>query len=133
MPEIQRDLTRTVLAVLFIGGLIGVSFWVLRPFLGALMWAIMIVVATWPLLLAVQRALGGRRGLAVTVMTLALLLLLIVPFSAAIGTIVSNVDAIAEWTKALSEFKVPPPPSWVAECDVPPLFFHAISCPALTS
>ena len=114
MPEIQRDLTRTVLAVLFIGGLIGVSFWVLRPFLGALMWAIMIVVATWPLLLAVQRALGGRRGLAVTVMTLALLLLLIVPFSAAIGTIVSNVDAIAEWTKALSEFKVPPPPSWVA-------------------
>ncbi|HYA37176.1 MAG TPA: AI-2E family transporter YdiK [Candidatus Methylomirabilis sp.] len=114
MPEIQRDLTRTVLAVLFIGGLIAVSFWVLRPFLGALIWAVMIVVATWPLLLAVQGALGGRRGLALTVMTLVLLLLLIVPFSAAIGTIVANVDAIAGWTKALSEFKVPPPPSWVA-------------------
>ena len=114
MPDIQRDLTRTVLAVLFIGGLIGVSFWVLRPFLAALIWAVMIVVATWPLMRMVQAALGGRRGLAVTVMTLVLLLLLIVPFTAAIGTIVANVDAIAEWTKALSEFKVPPPPPWLA-------------------
>jgi predicted PurR-regulated permease PerM len=114
MPDIQRDLTRTVLAVLFIGGLIGVSFWVLRPFLAALIWAVMIVVATWPLMRMVQTALGGRRGLAVTVMTLVLLLLLIVPFSAAIGTIVANVDAIAEWTKVLSEFKVPPPPPWLA-------------------
>ncbi|MGA9032091.1 MAG: AI-2E family transporter YdiK [Sulfuricaulis sp.] len=114
MPDVQRDLTRTVLAVLFIGGLIGVSFWVLRPFLGALIWAVMIVVATWPLMRAVQTALGGRRGLAVTVMTLVLLLLLILPFSAAIGTIVANVDVIAEWTKTLSEFKVPPPPSWLA-------------------
>jgi predicted PurR-regulated permease PerM len=113
MPDVQRDLTRTVLAVLFIGVLIGVSFWVLRPFLAALIWAVMIVVATWPLMRAVQTALGGRRGLAVAVMTLGLLLLLIVPFSAAIGTIVANVDVIAEWTKALSEFKVPPPPSWL--------------------
>jgi predicted PurR-regulated permease PerM len=114
MPDIQRDLTRTVLAILFIGGLIVVSFWVLRPFLAALIWAVMIVVATWPLMRMVQTALGGRRGLAVTAMTLVLLLLLIVPFSAAIGTIVANVDVIAEWTKALSEFKVPPPPSWLA-------------------
>lgn len=114
MPDLQRDLTRTVLAVLFIGGLIGVSFWVLRPFLGPLIWAVMIVVATWPLMRAVQEFLGGRRWLAVTVMSLLLLLLLFVPFSAAIGTIVANVDAIAGWAKTLSQFKVPPPPSWLA-------------------
>jgi predicted PurR-regulated permease PerM len=114
MPSVQRGLTRTVLAVLFIGALIGVSFWVLRPFLGALIWAVMIVVATWPLMRSVQTALGGRRGLAVTIMTLVLLLLLIVPLSAAIGTIVANVDVIADWAKTMSEFKLPPPPSWVA-------------------
>ena len=114
MPDIQRDLTRTVLAALFIGGLIGVSFWVLRPFLGALLWAVMIVVATWPLMIAVEMLLGGRRWLAVTAMTFVLLLLLVAPFTAAIGTIVANVDAIAEWTKALSDLKVPPPPSWLA-------------------
>lgn len=113
MPKIQRDLTRTVLAVLFIGALIGFSFWILRPFLAALIWAVMIVVASWPLMRAAQSILWGQRWLAVTVMTLALLLLLIVPFSAAIATIVANVDTIGGWAKALIEYKVPPAPAWL--------------------
>ena len=46
MATDPRDLTRTTLAVLFIGVLIAASFWVLRPFLPALIWATMIVVAT---------------------------------------------------------------------------------------
>jgi predicted PurR-regulated permease PerM len=114
MADVQRDLTRTVLAVLFIGGIISVSFWILRPFLGALIWAVMIVVATWPLMLAVQRILGDRRWLAVTAMSLVLLLLLVLPFLAAIGTIVANIGTIADWSKTVSEFKLPPPPSWLA-------------------
>jgi predicted PurR-regulated permease PerM len=113
MAEIQRDLTRTVLAVLFIGGLIGFSFWILRPFLGAIVWATMIVVATWPMLLALQARLWGKRGLAVTVMTLVLLSVLILPFSLAIGAIVANADEIAGWARSLATFKVPPPPGWV--------------------
>jgi len=113
MAEIQRDLTRTVLAVLFIGGLIGFSFWILRPFLGAIVWATMIVVATWPVMLALQARLWGKRGLAVTVMTLALLSVLIVPFSLAIGTIVANADEVVGWAKSLATFKAPPPPAWV--------------------
>ena len=72
MPEIRHDLTRTVLAILCIVGLIAASFVVVRPFLGALVWATTLVIATWPLMLRLQAALGGRRGLAVTLMTLAL-------------------------------------------------------------
>lgn len=113
MAEMQRDLTRTALAVLFIAILIGFSFWILRPFLGAIVWATMIVVATWPLMVAVQARLWRRRALAVTVMTLALLLVLVVPLSLAIGTIVSNAETIAGWAKTLATFKVPPPPEWV--------------------
>jgi len=113
MAEIQRDLTRTVLAVLFIGGLIGFSFWILRPFLGAIVWATMIVVATWPVMLGLQTRLWGKRGLAVTVMTLALLSVLIVPFSLAIVTIVAKADEIVGWAKSLATFKAPPPPAWV--------------------
>ena len=118
MPKIQHDLTRTVLAVLFIGGLLASSFWILRPFLAALIWAVMIVVASWPLMRAAQSALGGRRWLAVTVMTLALLLLLIVPFSAAIATIVANVDTIGGWVKALGEYQLPPAPAWLGNLPV---------------
>ncbi len=113
MEETQRDLTRTVFAVLFIGGLIGASFWILRPFLGALIWATMIAVATWPAMLTVQRWLRGNRALAVTVMTLALLSILVVPFSLAIGTIVANVETIVGWARSLATFKMPPPPAWL--------------------
>jgi len=112
-----RELTRVVLTVLFIGGLMAATFWILRPFLGAIIWATMIVVATWPLMLTVQRRLGGRRWLAVTVMSFVLLLVLVVPLSAAIGAVVSHVDDIVDWAKHAREFKLPPAPSWLP--DVP--------------
>ena len=48
--DIKRDLTRTTLAVLFIGGLIVASFWIIQPFLPAVIWAATIVIATWPIM-----------------------------------------------------------------------------------
>ena len=108
------ELARILLVVLFLGGLIAASFWILRPFLGAIIWATMIVVATWPLMLKVQRRLGGRRWAAVTVMSVVLLLVLVVPLSAAIGTLVSHADDIVAWVKQMREFKLPAPPAWLA-------------------
>ena len=114
MAEMQRDIPRVVLGVLFLIALIGSSIWILRPFIGAIVWAATIVVATWPLMISVQAWLWGKRALAVTVMTLLLLCVLVVPLTFAIGTIVSNVDEIAEWTKSLAAFKTPSPPDWIA-------------------
>jgi predicted PurR-regulated permease PerM len=51
VADIERDITRNVLAVLFILALIGSSIWILRPFLGAIVWATTVVVATWPLMI----------------------------------------------------------------------------------
>jgi len=113
MQPLNRDLARTVLAVLFLGGLILASFWILRPFLAAIIWSTMIVVSTWPIMIALQRRLWGRRWIAVTVMTAALLLVFVAPFSAAIGTIVANADDIADWVKGLSTLRLPPPPEFV--------------------
>jgi hypothetical protein len=110
MRDTPRDLPRDILAVLFVGALIGVSFWILRPFLVAIIWATMIVVATWPAMCGAGAA--GGRALAVTVMTLVLLVVLIVPFLAVIGTIVANVDTIADWVQSLATDTLPPPPTW---------------------
>jgi predicted PurR-regulated permease PerM len=112
-PPPSRDLTRHTLAVLCIGLLIVACLWVLQPFLAATIWATMVVVATWPLMLAVQARVGGRRWLAVTVMTLAILLVLIGPLVLAVTTIVDNSNDIAEWAKAAVSAGVPPPPGWV--------------------
>jgi predicted PurR-regulated permease PerM len=114
MAEIQRDIPSGVLAVLFIVTLIGTSIWILQPFLGAIVWAATIVVATWPLMTSVQEWLWGKRALAVAVMTILLLCVLVVPLTFAVGTIVSNVDEIAAWVTALASLKTPAPPEWLA-------------------
>jgi predicted PurR-regulated permease PerM len=113
--DLRRDLTRTVLAVLFTFALIAASFWIMRPFLAAIIWSTMIVVSTWPVMLAIQHRLWNKRALAVTVMTAALLLIFVAPFSAAIGTIVANADEIAGWVKGLSGLTLPPPPGLVEQ------------------
>ena len=117
-PSLSRDITRITLGVLFIGVLIAASFWIMRPFLLALIWATMIVVATWPIMLLLQGWLGGKRSLAVALMTVALLLVFIVPFSLAIGTILSHADQIVDWVKGLATYSLPPPPDWVGKLPV---------------
>src|SRR5215472_1538482 len=115
MPSLHQDLTRTTFAVLFIGGLIAATLWVLWPFLPAIVWAMTLVVSTWPLMLQVQRYAGNRRSLAVLAMTAALLLIVIVPLWLAIATVVANVDEIAELTRAALSLRLPSPPEWLAE------------------
>jgi predicted PurR-regulated permease PerM len=113
MSEFQQDLTRSTLAVLLIVALIAASFWILRPFLPAAVWATMIVVATWPLMLRVQRRLWNRRALAVAVMTVVLLLVFVVPLSLAAGTILKNTDKFAAWAQSIASFTMPAQPDWL--------------------
>ena len=116
--HLRRDLTRTVLAILIIGGLIAAALWILRPFLAATIWATMIVVTTWPILRTLQSRLWGKRWLATTIMTAALLLVFVIPLSAAIGTIVANAGEIVNWAGRLSDVKLPPPPEFVARIPI---------------
>jgi predicted PurR-regulated permease PerM len=110
---LKSDLARTTFQLLALGALIASSFWIVRPFLMASAWATMIVVATWPLLLAVERVLGGRRA-AVAVLTVALLLTLLLPFVFGVTTVVEQAGRVVEWSKSQSTFAVPEPPAWVA-------------------
>jgi predicted PurR-regulated permease PerM len=110
---VRGELTRIVLSVLLIGILISASFWVLSPFLLSVVWAAMIVVATWPLMLKVQ-ARARRRSFAVIVMTGTMLLIFVVPLVLAIQALVGNMDTITGWMRALPTATIPPPPDWVS-------------------
>jgi len=113
IPTVARhDLTRSVIAVLFLAVLIGGSFWILRPFLLSFIWATMIVVATWPVMLKVQARLR-RRALAVVVMTGVMLLVFVVPLVLAIQALVANMDTITGWMRSLADSRIPPPPEWL--------------------
>ena len=113
MSAFRQDLTRTTLAIVCIFLLIAASLWVLRPFLAATVWATMLVVATWPLLKALEARFGNRRTPAVAVMTLAMLLLLVLPLWGAIETIADHADQLTDAAKKVAVTGVPPPPAWV--------------------
>jgi len=115
--DAKRDLTRTVLAVLLMMILIGASFWILRPFLLAIVWAAMIVVATWPLMIKLQHRMRSR-ALAVTIMSGAMVLVFVAPLFLAIEALVDNADAITAWAQGLSTASMPPPPEWVSRIPV---------------
>jgi predicted PurR-regulated permease PerM len=111
----EPDLFRSVLVITILGLLIAFSLWILKPFLPALIWATMIAVATWPMMRAVQARLWRRRWLAALAMTLAMLLVFVIPFSLAIGTLVSHVGDITAWAKSLDVHALDSPPNWVVK------------------
>lgn len=115
MAEPRRDLTGTLLGVMFIGALIVAAFWILRPFVAAAIWAAMIVVVTWPVLLRMQARLWRSRALAIAVMLVILLLLFAVPLSLAVGTIVANAGEIADHARSFASLRMPNPPAWLIE------------------
>lgn len=115
MPEtIQRDLTKSTLAIVLIGALLAACFWILRPFLPALIWAAMIVIATWPLLLIIQKKVHGRRPAVMIVIGL-LVLVFVIPFTLAVGTIAENAPQITALSKELVNVGIPAPPDWVEQ------------------
>ncbi len=110
----QKDLTKNTLAIVLIGALLAACFWILRPFLPALIWAAMIVIATWPLLVMIQEKVRGRRP-AVMIMIGLLVLVFVIPFTLAVGTIVENAPQISALGKNLTNIGVPEPPTWIEQ------------------
>jgi predicted PurR-regulated permease PerM len=115
---LQKDPVRLLLAIGILGGLVAASVWILRPFLPALIWATMIVVATWPMMRAVEARLWRRRWLATLVMTGALLLTFVIPLVLAIVTLVEHMDVVTGWVKSLQTQAFDVPPSWVSNLPV---------------
>lgn len=113
MSRPKEDLARTVISILALCGLILTVFWIVRPFLTAIIWATLIAVATWPILLKIQKVLWKKRSLAVAFMTLALLLVALLPFLAAVMTLVRNGEAIQSFASGLPGYQIPPPPAFL--------------------
>jgi predicted PurR-regulated permease PerM len=112
------DLPRITLGVLTLVAMIAACFWILMPFVAAVIWAAMIVIATWPIMASVQRRLGGRRGPAVAVMMVALMTLLVVPTWLGISTIASNSDRVGQFVHSLEADGLPQPPAWLERIPV---------------
>jgi len=81
--EFERRVSARLLDVLIRAGLIGVMaalcYVVFAPFLTLMVWALILAVTLYPLHWALARKIGGRQGLAATIVVLAGILLIIIP------------------------------------------------------
>ena len=112
--QTSTDVTRVTILVLVIGILLVASLWTMQAFIGPLVWATAIVVATWPMLEAVQRRVGGSRALATTVMTIFMLLIFVVPFWLALGAMLDASADGVEVVRAYLKNGLGTAPSWLA-------------------
>jgi predicted PurR-regulated permease PerM len=116
MPNPERahaDVTHTTLSVLFLAVLVVATFWVLSPFVTVILWAIIVSVATWPIVIRLEGMLAGRRRLAVAVVIALLLLLVFAPVILALITIMSNAQNITADIKVFQSVGLPAPPAWL--------------------
>jgi predicted PurR-regulated permease PerM len=109
------DITRVVLMVLVIAMLLAGSFLTLLPFLGGLIWAATVVIATWPLLLRVRAKTGKRQWLATAFMTGVILLVLIVPFAMAVSTVLDVLRSGPEFIGEYFKNGLGPAPDWLGK------------------
>jgi len=109
------NIAHTTLLVLFLVALVALTASVLSPFVTSVLWATIVSVATWPSLLRLQALVGGRRGLAVALVTVTTLLVVFVPVTLALATIASNARSLTSDIKALESIALPDPPAVLEE------------------
>ena len=78
-PQFVRNMVESALRIGLIFVLLILTYDIVRPFLIPLSWGGIIAIAAFPLTRRIEGWLGGRRGLAATLLTLILILVLVVP------------------------------------------------------
>jgi predicted PurR-regulated permease PerM len=110
--RIERIVGLVILAILAVGCVL-----VLRPFFTAACFAVVLVMATWPAFLCLERALGGRPTLAALVMSLLAALALVLPPIALALSMEDNIASSVRLLRTVLENGLPPPPAWVGTID----------------
>jgi len=111
--SLERNISGIVLLLLAVACLL-----VLRPFVSALLWAVVLCFSAWPLYGRLLRLVRGRRTLAALLMTLAMILVFLLPF-VIIGAAVS--DNVRDLTVAVQRWVdtgPPAPPDWLGKVPV---------------
>jgi predicted PurR-regulated permease PerM len=102
-----------ILLLLVIG-----CFVVLRPFVSALLLALILSYSTWPIYAWGERVLKGRKGLAATLMTSSVAVVLLVPVIILGSSLAEQIAAAIRWAQRLLSEGPPDPPAWIADIPV---------------
>ncbi|WP_107666716.1 AI-2E family transporter [Cyanothece sp. BG0011] len=106
------EIVDLLIRLFLIGLLIFWCFLLIRPFLGILLWGIILAIAIFPVFLWLKNRLGGRRKLAGVLLILLGIAVIVGPVSFVATIFVGNAQTFAD-NIASGSLKVPPPPEGV--------------------
>jgi predicted PurR-regulated permease PerM len=88
---------------------------VMRPFLSAVLWAVVLGFSLWPVQRRFSQWLGGRRTLAALLTTLSIAVVLVVPLVVIGAGVADDARALAGATRKWIEAGPPQPPTWLGK------------------
>ena len=110
---IERSVSAAVLFVLIAG-----CFVVLRPFISALLWALILTFTTWPVYKWWTDILRGNRTLAATIMTLLLAAVFLIPLLVIGVTFADEATSLIAHIRRAFETGLPPLPQWIEKVPI---------------
>lgn len=107
--RVEQVLALAALALLVLG-----CFFVVRPFLSAILWAVILCFSTWPLYTWILRNVGSTT-LAAVAMTLLAATIFVLPFVLVGPRLAADAASATSAVNQLIEQGPPPPPEWTAD------------------
>jgi len=117
--KLERIISGVVLLILLAGCLL-----ILRPFVSALLWAAVLCFSTWPFYKRLLSLVRGHRTFAAILMTLAMVLVVLLPFVIIASTIGDDVRNLTAAARGWIETGLPAPPDWLGK--IPFVGHHAV-------
>jgi predicted PurR-regulated permease PerM len=113
-PKFVHNMIESFLRIGLLLVLLTLAYDIIKPFMTPILWGAIIAMAAFPLVKWLQPKVGGRRGLAATLVTLFFIIALVVPTWFVMD---ASVGALKQATTALEqgEYKVPPPSAKVKD------------------
>jgi predicted PurR-regulated permease PerM len=111
--SIEQTVGLAMLALIGLG-----TFFVLKPFLFAIVWASVLSYSTWPLFAWLKSRLGQRTTLAAAVMLFLVTCFFVAPVAALAWSMADQVVKVTTLARGWLEHGVPSLPSWVADIPV---------------
>src|SRR4051812_4536380 len=106
--RLEKNLGWFILVVLASG-----CVFVMRPFVTALLWAAILSFSCWPLYRRLLSATGGRNTVAAALMTMALFLVVLLPFALIGFALTDQVKELSFAARKWIDAGPPPPPEWL--------------------
>jgi predicted PurR-regulated permease PerM len=116
-PTLEKQISRKVIDIFIRVGLIGFlvvyCYQIFKPFIGLMLWSVILAVALYPLQTLIARKMGGKQGRAATVLVLAIIVAVLVPSTL---LAISFADTTTDFVKQVQSgtFQVPAPNKSVA-------------------